>query len=82
MFKMFHDLSNISINDYLTTDLTIITRSNGFMIMGKLFRSNEVKQFFFNRVVNIWNYLSAQIVKSNTIETFNNRLDKYLASSI
>ena len=78
--KIFHGFDNININDYVTTDLTSTTRNNGFKIIGKRFRSNEAKHFFFNRIVNIWNFLPAQIVNSITIESFKKNLDKHLTS--
>ena len=69
IFKIFHGF-DININDYVTTDLTSTTSNNDFKIIGKCFRSNEVKHLFFNRIVNIWNYLPTQIVNSITIELF------------
>ena len=33
VFKIFRGFDNISINDYVTTDLTRTTRNNGFKIM-------------------------------------------------
>ena len=80
VFKIFNGFDNININDYVATDLTNTTRNNGFKIIGKRFRSNEVKHFFFSSIVNIWNYLPLQIVNSNTIESFKKYLDKHLAS--
>ena len=79
VFKIFHGFDNININDYVTTDLTSIICNNGFKIIGKRFRSNEVKHFFFNRIVNVWNSLPAQIINSNTIESLEKKLDKHLA---
>ena len=55
------------------TDLTSTTCNNGFKIVGMHFRSNQANYFFFNRIVNIWNSLPAQIVNSNTIESFNEK---------
>ena len=68
------------LNGYVTTDHTITTRNNGFKIIGKRFRSNEAKHFFFNRIVSIWNSLPAQIVNSKSIESFKKNLDKNLTS--
>ena len=79
VLKIFCGLDN-DIIDYVITDLTSTTHNNGFKIIGKRFRSNEDKHFFFNRIVNIWNSLPAQIVNSNTIESFKKKLDKHLAS--
>ncbi len=55
--------------------------TNGFKIIGKRFRSAESKDFFFNRIVNVWNSLPEQVVNSNTIENVKTRLDKYLISN-
>ncbi len=64
---MFHGFDNVSISDYLV-DRERSTRNNGFKIIGKIFRSEESKHFFFNRIVNVWNSLPAKVVNSNTIE--------------
>ena len=74
-FLIFHGFDNININDYVTTDLTSSPRNYGFKIIGKRFRSNEAKHFFFNRIVNVWNSLPIQIVNSITIESFKKKLD-------
>ena len=46
VFRIVHCFHIININDYVTTDLTSTTRNNGFKIIGKRFRSNEVKSLF------------------------------------
>ena len=81
IFKMFKGFDNLNINDYLTVDRTHATRSNGYKIVGKRFTSNEAKHFFFNRIVNVWNGLPANIADCNTIETFKKRLDKHLKNN-
>ena len=80
IFKMFRGLDNVNIHDYLNVDERNITRNNGYKIIGKHFRSEEAKHYFFNRVVNVWNSLPAQVVNSDTLETFKNRVDKHLAT--
>ena len=80
VFKNFHGFDNNNTIDYITTGITSTTRNNGFKIIGKRFRSNEVKNFSFNRIVNVWNSLPAQIVNSITIESYKKKLDKHLAS--
>ena len=77
VYKIFKGLDNINVNDYFTVDRSNATRNNGYKIIGKRFRTNESKHFFFNRVVNVWNSLPAHVVDSGTIETFKNRLDKF-----
>ena len=80
IFKMFRGLDNVNIHDYVTVDERNVTRSNGYKITGRHFRSEEAKHYFFNRVVNVWNSLPAQVVNSNTLETFKNRVDKHMAT--
>ena len=77
---MFRGLDNVSIHDYLNLDERNITHSNGYKVTGKGFPSEEAKHEFFNRVVEVWNSLPAQVVNSNTLETFKNRTGKYLAT--
>ena len=74
VFQIFCAFDNIYINDYVTMDFTSTIHNNGFKIIGKRFRSNEAKHFFFNKIVNIWNSLPAQIVNSNTIELIKKNL--------
>ena len=79
VFKIIKGLDNMAVDKYFTIDRSDYTRGNGYKIIRKRFQSNEAKHFFFNRVVNIWNKLPGNVVDCNTIETFKNRLDKYLA---
>ncbi len=81
VFKMFHGFEKINISDYLVVDQERRTRHTGFNIIGKSFRSEESKQFFFNRIVNVWNTHPAEIVTCNRSESFKTRLDKYLRSN-
>ena len=82
VFKIFKGFDNINAEDYFTVDRSNITRKrNSFKIVGKRFLSNEAKHFFFNRVVNVWNYLPSKVVDSTSVTAFKNRLDKYLDSN-
>ncbi len=78
VFKMFLGFDNVNISDYFVVDRERATRNNGLKIIGKPFRSEEAKHFFLNRIVNVWNSLPAQVVSSNTTETFKTKLDNYL----
>ena len=80
VFKIISGFDNISLNDYVTTDLTSTIRNNGFKIISKRFRSNESKHFFFDRTVNIQNVLLSQAINNIAIESFKKKLDKDLAS--
>ena len=71
----------MNVEKYFTFDTANVTRNNGCKIVGKRFRTNEAKYFFFNRVVNIWNGLPSNVIDCNTVETFKKRLDVYLAAN-
>ena len=81
LFKMFKGFMNMNPDNFITLDRSNFTRNNGFKIIGKRFKTNEAKHFFFNRVINIWNGLPSNVVDSGTIEIFKNRLDKYFETN-
>ena len=82
MFKIIKGFHNINAEDYIIFDRSNITRCHTFKITDKRFTSNKAKRFFFNRFVNVWNSLPANVVDSKTIITFKNRLDKYLEANL
>jgi len=51
------------------------TRSNCNKLLVKRCRYELRKNFFSNRIVNMWNSLPDYVVMSDTINTFKNRLD-------
>ena len=81
VFKIVKGIENMNVEKYFTFDTANVTRNNGCKIVGKRFRTNEAKYFFFNRVVNIWNGLPSNVIDCNTVETFKKRLDVYLAAN-
>ena len=54
-----------------------ITSNNGHKLIGKRFRSNIAKNFFANKIVNVWNLLPESVVASTSINQFKNRIDKH-----
>ena len=82
--KIFRGFGIISINAYVTINLTSATRNKGFKIIGKRFRSNEAKHFFFYRIVYIWNFLPIQMKLFKNclrivLKLFKKKLEKHLA---
>ena len=61
----------------LTLEIDSITRNNGYKLIGNRFRTDKAKNFFTNKIVNVWNLLPNSIVSSTTINQFKNRIDKY-----
>ncbi len=54
------------------------TRSNGFKLDKFRFSKDIGKNWFTNRVVDEWNILSSHVVSANTIDTFKERLGKFM----
>ena len=83
VFKIIRGIDNMDCNKYFSIDNTNYTRGNGCKINGKSLtrKSNESKNFFFNRIVNLWNGLPRDVIECNTVDTFKHRLDKYFATN-
>ena len=81
VFKIIKGIDNMNCSKYFTIDQSNYTRGNGCKIIGKSFNSHESKNFFFNRVVNLWNGLPRDVIDCSTVDSFKLRLDKYLASN-
>ena len=81
VFKIIKGIDNMDCNKYFSIDHSNYTRGNGCKIIGKSFNSYESKNFFFNRIVNLWNGLPRDVIECNTVDTFKHHLDKYFASN-
>lgn len=77
MSKILKGFDNAEI-DHFTVDWWNITgRLNRLKVIGKRFLLNEAKHFF-DRVANVWNLLSHNVVGSVIGIAFKNRLEVYL----
>ena len=54
------------------------TRTNGFKLDKFRFRKEIGRNWFGNRVVDEWNKLPNGVVSARTVQTFKNRLDKFM----
>ena len=81
VFKIIRGIDNMDYSKYFSIDNSNYTRGNGCKIIGKSFNSNESKNFFFNRIVNVWNGLPREVIECSTVDTFKRHLDKYFASN-
>ena len=52
------------------------TRSNGLKINKTNTEHEQFKNFFTNRIVNVWNGLPAHVVRSESTNSFKNQIDK------
>ena len=80
-FKICKGLENVNCNKYFDIAVDERTRGHQFKIRPKHFSYDEKKNFFFNRVINNWNDLPANVIESETLDTFKKRLDKYMKST-
>ena len=64
----------------LATDTDSKTRTNGFKIVKVSTNTTAYKNFFTNRVVNVWNSLPYHVVNVDSVNAFKNNLDKHLCN--
>ena len=55
------------------------TRGNSYKLEKKQCNTNIRSSFFSQRIVNHWNGLPEEVVSAESVNTFNNRLDKWKA---
>ena len=78
VFKILNGFDEIK--NILVLDDNLITRNNGHKLKGKSFKTDIAKNFFTNRIVEVWNKLPPDVVNSDTINNFKNKLDKLFDS--
>ena len=78
VYKWFKGINKGDINKVLRIHNENRTRSNGFKLEKFRFKKDIGKNWFGNRVVNMWNRLPNDIINANTLDTFKNRLDIYM----
>ena len=54
------------------------TRSNGFKLTKFTFHREVGRNWYGNRVVDEWNKLPAEILQTNRVDTFKNKLDSHM----
>ena len=57
-----------------------ITRSNGFKLDKFKFKKDIGKNWFGNKVVDLWNSLPPAVINSNSIDSFKTKLDYHMGS--
>ena len=78
-FKILKGMTNIDLNNLFTLS-TNQTRSNGYKLELKRYRTSLCGNFFTYKIANTWNKLPVEIVNSNTVEEFKKKLDKIIKS--
>ena len=82
MIEVYKILNNIydpiTTHSLLTIDKDRITRGHDFKLKKHSFKTEKLKNFFTNRVNNLWNSLPDQVVKASSVNNFKNKLDSHL----
>ena len=82
VYKIVHDIDKVNINNLFEfrTD-TRIRKHNYHLKIKKHVHKNITLHFFTRRVIKYWNELSTEIVNSNNIKIFKNKLDNFMAKN-
>ena len=84
MFKIYHRLSDLHFDTYFEhCDRKYNFRSHNFKIKSKVCTNIEqFRNFFFIRMINVWNKLPYDLVSAPNIVIFRNRLKNFNLYSI
>ncbi len=77
-FQILKGFTNVDSNRLFLIDDSSRTRNNGVKLRCKQLHPDCTKLFFTNDVVREWNKLPPSVAQCNTINSFKNKLDRYL----
>jgi hypothetical protein len=81
VFRLLKGFDNVDYQHFFQLVDGSRTRGHRFKIVKLRSRLDIRKNFFSQRVVNIWNNLPASVVEADSVNSFKNRLDHFWASS-
>ena len=81
VYKYLNKLSNVDHSKLFELQTNPRTRNNGYPIQSRRCNTDIGRSFFSNRIIRHWNELPAEVVTARTIDTFENRLDRYFTDS-
>ena len=76
-FKILKGITNIDYNNLFSLS-TNQTRSNGLKLELKRYNTTQCGNFITYKIANTWNKLPADVVNSNTVNEFKNKLDRII----
>ena len=79
MFQICHNLSDLQFDDYfIHSKRRCDLRSHEFVIQSKFYANcDQFCNFFFNRIVRIWNSLPYDLVSATSLQVFKRRLKNF-----
>jgi len=69
-YKVLFGLASVDWSSMFSFNSASITRGHGYKLFGQTSRVNIRHQFFCNRVVNVWNNLSATDINFKSFRAF------------
>jgi len=77
VFKIIKGFDKIDSYSFFEFSSVGMTRGHSYKLVKKRSYGNLRKNFFSQRVINIWNGLPQEVVDADTVNLFKNRLDKF-----
>ena len=77
-FKIVNGLEGLDKDKYFKFEVSHRTRGHNRKIYKERVETEIRRKFFSNRIVDRWNELPQEVINSKTVDTFKNRLDKYM----
>ena len=77
VFKILKGFSKVNYNTWFKLSVNSRTRGHRYKLVKSRSKLDIRKNFFSQRVVNVWNSLPSEVVEAESVNTFKNRYDKY-----
>ncbi|KAF2344081.1 hypothetical protein FHG87_025163 [Trinorchestia longiramus] len=81
-FKYLNGLNNVTLEGLFERDGNVRTRNNGQKLIIRNFKISQAMNFFPVKITRTWGQLPENMVSAGTVNTFKNRLDKYLIRNL
>ncbi|KAF2353608.1 hypothetical protein FHG87_015638 [Trinorchestia longiramus] len=76
-FKYLNGLNNVTLEGLFERGGNVRTRNNGQQLLLRNFKTSQAMNFYPVKIAATWNQLPENKVSAGTVNTFNNRLDKF-----
>ena len=80
MYKMLKGQVSLDFSDFFTLADDLRSRGHSYKIKKNYCRLDARKNFFSQRVVDLWNRLPQEVLDSGSLNVFKSRLDRYMNS--
>ena len=77
VYKIMNDIDLVDKNKMFTMSEHTGTRGHPLKIYKRRFRLNIRGNYFSNRVIDVWNSLTENVVMAPTLNSFKSRLNRY-----